>query len=172
MPDGVAARFSCRTGQLAYETDRLGKGHGIFFHYVIEGLRKEAKNRRGEVTWNGLVEYVTAKVNKKVPELVGSDAEQTPHQISNIAGLPVLLPARKEVVRNIDDAPVEEEEPKVPAPPKVSGRHGRRGVQVRHANRKVSQPFGAGQPTFDERPLTAASLALPRGPSRNTSGDT
>ena len=51
-PAGVAALFSCKAGERAYETEKLGKGgHGVFFHHVIEGLKGEAgnKSRRGDV---------------------------------------------------------------------------------------------------------------------------
>src|SRR5207248_1169244 len=45
LPKGMAAMFSCKPGEKAWETSKLGKkGHGVFFHYVIEGLKNEAKN--------------------------------------------------------------------------------------------------------------------------------
>src|SRR5207248_2016063 len=40
LPGGVAALFSCSPGQKAYEHDDLK--HGVFFHFVIQGLRGEA----------------------------------------------------------------------------------------------------------------------------------
>jgi uncharacterized caspase-like protein len=49
-PRGTAALFSCSTGERAFETDKLGKGHGVFFHHVLEGLRGKARNERGEGT--------------------------------------------------------------------------------------------------------------------------
>ncbi len=39
-PGGVAALFSCSEGELAYENDALK--HGVFFHFIIQGLRGEA----------------------------------------------------------------------------------------------------------------------------------
>ena len=39
-PGGVAALFSCSEGELAYENDTLK--HGVFFNFVIEGLRGAA----------------------------------------------------------------------------------------------------------------------------------
>src|SRR4029077_7158520 len=75
-PRGVAALFSCSSGQIAWESDKLK--HGVFFHYVIEGLRGEAKNRAGAVTWARLTEYVTDKVSEEVPTLIGGGAKQEP----------------------------------------------------------------------------------------------
>jgi uncharacterized caspase-like protein len=95
-PAGMGVLFSCAPGQSSFETSKLGKnGHGVFFHYVIEGLKKEAKTRRGDVTWSSLIEYVTEAVSEKVPALIGSGAKQTPHAMSNFRGSPVLVAAAK-----------------------------------------------------------------------------
>src|SRR5262249_9533718 len=40
--NGTVALFSCSSGQKSYETRKLGGGHGVFFHYVLEGLRGKA----------------------------------------------------------------------------------------------------------------------------------
>jgi formylglycine-generating enzyme required for sulfatase activity len=88
VPDGVAALLSCRPGQVAYEAEKLG--HGVFFYHVLRGLKGEAKNRKGEVTWNALADYVAEAVPAAVKDLTG-DAEQTPHEIKNLAGRPVVL---------------------------------------------------------------------------------
>ena len=50
-PRGVAALLSCGPGQRAWETEKLGEGHGVFFHYVLEGMKGKARNLQGEVTW-------------------------------------------------------------------------------------------------------------------------
>jgi TPR repeat protein len=90
VPEGVAALFSCKTGEVAYEAEKLG--HGVFFHYVLEGLRGKAGNKRGEVTWGGLAEYVTEKVAEEAPVLLGEQARQTPQLIANLTGKsPVLV---------------------------------------------------------------------------------
>jgi hypothetical protein len=39
LPSGVVA-FGCSEGQEAFEDDDLR--HGVFFHYVLEGLRGKA----------------------------------------------------------------------------------------------------------------------------------
>jgi hypothetical protein len=90
-PRGTAALFSCSSGQRAFETPKLGKGHGVFFHYVLEGLKGEAKNRDGEVTWDDLTTYVKRQVPRAVPRLIGSGARQEPHLVANITGEPPVL---------------------------------------------------------------------------------
>lgn len=101
VPEGVDALFSCKTGEVAYESEKLG--HGIFFHYVLQGLKGEAANRRGEVTWSRLAEYVTDKVSDDAPTLVGNGASQTPQRLMYAAGKsPVLLTGMgKEMVNSI-----------------------------------------------------------------------
>jgi uncharacterized caspase-like protein len=41
-PDSVAALFSCSEKEVSWEDADLGGGHGVFFHYVIEGLKGQA----------------------------------------------------------------------------------------------------------------------------------
>jgi uncharacterized caspase-like protein len=94
LSHGTAALFSCGSGQRAFETPRLGKGHGVFFHYLIEGLKGEAKNHRGEVTWGRLVEYVSDRLADDVPKVIGGGAKQTPDLIAYLPGTSlVLVPA-------------------------------------------------------------------------------
>src|SRR5262249_45860803 len=91
-PQGTAVLFSCKGGEQAFETGKLGtKGHGVFFYHVIAGLKGEARNRDGKITWNGLSEYVTTKVPQVVPKLIGGGAEQTPQEVKNIVGPPPIL---------------------------------------------------------------------------------
>jgi uncharacterized caspase-like protein len=47
VPKGVGVLFSCSSGEKAWETKKLGKGHGVFFYHVAQGLKGEAKNKRG-----------------------------------------------------------------------------------------------------------------------------
>ena len=66
---GVAAFFSCSEKEKAYEDDELR--HGVFFHYVIEGLRGAAAPEKGEVTLLALGEYVTRNVGDRVRAAYG-----------------------------------------------------------------------------------------------------
>lgn len=89
---GTAVLFSCKGGERAFETNKLGKsGHGVYFHFVIEGLKGKAKNDRGEITWSRLSDYVIEQVSESVPKLVGNGARQTPHEIRNLEGKSPVL---------------------------------------------------------------------------------
>src|SRR5262249_26041439 len=91
-PRGTAALFSCGSGQRAFETPKLGGGHGVFFHYVLEGLKGKAQNEDGQVTWDDLISFVKRQVPRAVPKLIGGGARQEPHQVANLTGeSPVLL---------------------------------------------------------------------------------
>jgi tetratricopeptide (TPR) repeat protein len=56
---GVAAFFSCQASEKALEDPELK--HGVFFNFVIEGLRGEAANASGDVTLLGLADFVTTR---------------------------------------------------------------------------------------------------------------
>src|SRR5262249_29659294 len=87
LSSGVGVMFSCKSGEQAWETAKLGRGHGVFFHHVLEGLRGKAKNDRGEVRWSRLTEYVTESVSEDVPKIIGGGAKQTPHGVQNFEGV-------------------------------------------------------------------------------------
>ncbi len=86
VPASLAAFFSCRPGQSAYEDDDLE--HGIFFHFVIQGLRGLAANRQGEVTLSGLKEFVGREV--KVHALRKFRAVQIPDLVEKSHEVVVL----------------------------------------------------------------------------------
>jgi len=89
---GTAALFSVSSGESAWESGKLK--HSIFFHFVLEGLRGQAKDRKGAVSWHNLVGYVTEQVADEAPRLLASGAKQTPHQVANLRGKsPVLIGA-------------------------------------------------------------------------------
>jgi len=89
-PRGVGALFSCSAGEFAFENEKLK--HGVFFHFVLEGLRGKAKNTKGQVTFNSLADYVNGSVAETVPVLIGEGAKQSPNQIADLRGAsPVLL---------------------------------------------------------------------------------
>jgi tetratricopeptide (TPR) repeat protein len=90
-PKGTAALFSCSSGQRAYETDKLGGGHGVFFHFVLEGLRGKAGNKEHDVTWDSLTEYVKQQVSRQVPKLIGDGARQEPQVVADLVGESPLL---------------------------------------------------------------------------------
>ena len=53
VPGGVAALFSCSDQQQSFEHPKLG--HGVFFHYVIEGLRGRADSQTPDVPADRIV---------------------------------------------------------------------------------------------------------------------
>src|SRR5262249_42464543 len=61
-PAGLVAFFSCSEGERAFEHDQLK--HGVFFHYVIEGLEgAAAREDETEVTIGELESYVQRGVD-------------------------------------------------------------------------------------------------------------
>jgi len=129
LPARTAVLFSCSAGQASFETNRMysqqtgfdpksTEGHGVFMYHILEGLRGQAQNKKGEVTWNGLVDYLQDNVNKQAKLWLQEDARrladrrkinlgrlefQTPHQLANL-NQPVLLvppPLGKEVINSI-----------------------------------------------------------------------
>lgn len=93
--DGTAILFSCSRGQKAYENEALK--HGLFFHFVLKGLRGAAVNEYGDVTWSGLATYVQDRVDREFGTLVKADAtdKQRPHEVKNLSHNPVLLSAAR-----------------------------------------------------------------------------
>jgi hypothetical protein len=79
-PGGIVAFFSCSAGQKAFEHDEIK--HGVFFHYVIQGLQGAAAPKGGaSVTFDDLLPFVKRRVNDyarakygwpQLPESVGT----------------------------------------------------------------------------------------------------
>jgi Caspase domain len=88
-PEGVAALFSCRAGERAFEHEKYK--HGVFFYHLLKGLRGEAKNSRGSVTFGSLVEYVQDAVSHDVPKLIGAGAKQSPNMKADLSGTSLVL---------------------------------------------------------------------------------
>ena len=87
-PRGVAVLFSCSAGERAFEHDSLQ--HGVFFHHVIEGLKGEAKNRRGTVTFDDLAIFVRSEVHESVQSLLPGRS-QSPNLKADLIGVPPVL---------------------------------------------------------------------------------
>jgi formylglycine-generating enzyme required for sulfatase activity len=90
VPEGVSALFSCARDQRSWEAKEAGGGHGIFFYSVIEALRGEAANKKGEVTWDRLVTHVKEQVPDRVTDWVGPRFRQIPHSVGNQVGAVIL----------------------------------------------------------------------------------
>ncbi len=91
--DAVAVFFSASYNELAYEPDSLK--HGLFTHYVLQGLKGGAKNFESNVTWDSLVDYVKTNVTRQ-SRLLKDRGEiagiQRPNLVGNLRGeSPVLV---------------------------------------------------------------------------------
>ena len=69
-PASVAALFSCSDKEVSWEDKDLDGGHGVFFHYVIQGLSGKADEERGnkdqKVELDELYSYVKDNVQSFV----------------------------------------------------------------------------------------------------------
>ena len=88
-PQGIAAFFSCAAGQKAFENDDLK--HGVFFHFVLEGLSGRAKDEDNEVTLNTLANYVSKQVPKKVISLHPGRIQAPNLRFEQVGASPVLV---------------------------------------------------------------------------------
>jgi formylglycine-generating enzyme required for sulfatase activity len=86
LPNKLSVLFSSSAGKQSYESDQIR--HGIFTHFVLDGLQGKAADRDGEVTWLGLSSYVMKHVRKEAPRLV--NREQEPNLLGNLVRQPVL----------------------------------------------------------------------------------
>lgn len=75
--------FAAQSGHRSWESHRLR--HGIFTHYILEGLGGGAKDQAGEITLSDLTTYVSKRVERDSPELLGVDPSeaQLPNLIQN-----------------------------------------------------------------------------------------
>ena len=64
--EGVAVLYSTAAQRLSWEDPQLG--HGVFTHYLAEGLEGAAADDDGLVTFDGLRRYVSGKVKRHVLE--------------------------------------------------------------------------------------------------------
>jgi len=60
QPRVSAIFYACNVGERAYEWP--DKGHGVFSYYLLQGLKGEAANEKGEVTITDLADYTQNKV--------------------------------------------------------------------------------------------------------------
>jgi hypothetical protein len=92
LPPQTGMLLSCSPGEFSFETKALGTGHGVFFHHIIEGLKGGARDSKGRVTWNGLVDYAQDSVPDSVQRLFGKEGgEQNPNSIGNLQGASAVL---------------------------------------------------------------------------------
>ncbi len=95
----TVALFAAAYGQKAREhkdAGGIGQGHGLFMSEVIAGFRGEARNKRGDVSWNSLVEHVVRETSSKSNRLFSElkfNEHQASHNLGSIIGEAILIPA-------------------------------------------------------------------------------
>ena len=63
-PKGILLLSSCDAGQVSMEDETVG--HGVFMHYMLEGLQGKAANEAGVVLLAGLYDYASFQTKKHV----------------------------------------------------------------------------------------------------------
>ena len=74
--EAFATLYATRVGQRAYEYSE--KKHGYFTWAIVEGLKGNAANERGEVTLAGLERFIQDAVPKQIAIDLGGGKEQRP----------------------------------------------------------------------------------------------
>jgi hypothetical protein len=93
-PGGVAALFSCSEGERAFESPMLG--HGVFAHFVIEGLKGEADlNGDGQISLEELALFTKRHVLDRVKDEFGEHIRQMPVLKGELRGLAPLVTVAK-----------------------------------------------------------------------------
>ncbi|HEY5314465.1 MAG TPA: caspase family protein [Pirellulales bacterium] len=87
-PVGLWVLNSCGKGQVAMEDSRLQ--HGVFMHFIIDGLRGKAANHDGAVMLGSLYDYASLETARHAR---GMAKAQIPAQRGGIDGPVVLLGA-------------------------------------------------------------------------------
>ena len=119
-PAGILLLNSCGPGQISMEDEQFS--HGVFMHFVLEGLRGKAANAEGSVSLAGLYDYASLSTAKHVarkfndyqtPALKGEisgpfeigKARQQQREITNSIGMKlVLIPAGEFMMGNGESA--------------------------------------------------------------------
>jgi formylglycine-generating enzyme required for sulfatase activity len=66
LPRGLLLLTSCGEGQVAFEEPQFG--HGVFMHFVLDGLAGKAADEDGDVTLTGLYTYASSHTKKYVAQ--------------------------------------------------------------------------------------------------------
>jgi formylglycine-generating enzyme required for sulfatase activity len=63
-PEGILFLASCGPGQVSMEDEQFS--HGVFMHFLLEGLQGKAANAAGTISLAGLYDYVSLETKKYV----------------------------------------------------------------------------------------------------------
>lgn len=103
-PGGLAAFYSCSAGQKAFENGDLK--HGVFFHFVIEGLKGKADlDKDNQVDLDELVHYTKKRVPDFVKDEYGGDVRQVPELVGKTQGSVPLMSLERAKEKELPTAP-------------------------------------------------------------------
>lgn len=89
LPNKISILFSSSAGSRSFESSKVQ--HGVFTHLLLEGLRGEAANKRGQITWLSLADYVVNEAPIQTPKLMDNPSLiQEPNLMGNLVRQPVL----------------------------------------------------------------------------------
>jgi formylglycine-generating enzyme required for sulfatase activity len=89
LPSKISVLFSSSAGKRSYESHEVK--HGVFTHVLLQGLRGDAANRNGQITWLNLASYAIDEVPRQTRKLLDDpQAEQEPNLLGNLVRQPVL----------------------------------------------------------------------------------
>ncbi len=112
---GTRILFSTKAGKLSYENDDLR--HGVFTHFLIEGLRGGAAGNDGLVTFRDLADYVSVSVRdyslKRGDVQVPYDAGEGTGEFLIAGGVVVTDPGPSSGNNKSENKPEIKPEPKV-----------------------------------------------------------
>ena len=84
LPKGISILFAAKSGQKSWESTDKNIKHGVMTHFLLQGLRGEAKNRRAQLVWSRLISYVQEEVSYDRGKIAGGpERVQSPHAILN-----------------------------------------------------------------------------------------
>ena len=159
-PGGVAALFSCSEGELAFENDTLK--HGVFFHFIIQGLRGEADfNKDQEV----VLEELSSFTKRRVLDFVRAEYDgvrQMPVLKGEVGGLPVLASLDRARVKPPErPVPSPRPSPGEPKPKTITNSIGMKLTLIPDGEFLMGSPKGDSEAQQDEKPQHRVRITKP-----------
>jgi sulfatase modifying factor 1 len=139
-PGGIAAFFSCSENEEAFEHDDLK--HGVFFNFVIEGLKGAAKNEDQNVTLPDLQGFVTRRVSTFVRDKYGT--RQMPEMKNESRGLVPIV--------SLAQVPNSDAVKRAVASGEITNSIGMKLVPIPAGKFQMGSPSGDDQAYDDEKP--------------------
>ena len=77
LPRGISILFAAKSGQKSWESSDPKVKQGVMTHYLLQGLRGQARNRRQQITWSRLISYIQEEVEYEGWKLAGGAGHET-----------------------------------------------------------------------------------------------